>query len=85
MQATVEYTIELPAGYVVDEMPDPVKLDLGFAAYQSGLEVKGNTLHYTRTFTVRQVTLPAERYADVQKMASVIAADEENRAVLKKQ
>jgi hypothetical protein len=85
MQATDEYSIELPEGYVVDEMPDPVKLDLGFAAYQSALELKGNTLHYTRTFTIRQVTLPADRYADVQKLAGVIAADEEGRAVLKKQ
>ena len=85
MQATDEYSIELPEGYVVDEIPDPVKLDLGFAAYQSSLEVKGNTLHYTRTYTVREVTLPADRYADVQKLAGVIAADEESRAVLKKQ
>jgi hypothetical protein len=85
MQATDEYSIELPPGYTVDELPDPVKLDLGFAAYQSAVEVKGNTLHYTRTFTVREVTLPADRYADVQKLAGAIAADEENRAVLKKQ
>jgi hypothetical protein len=85
MQATDEYSIELPAGYVVDEIPEPVKLDLGFAAYQSALELKGNTLHYTRTYTVRQVTVPADRYADVQKLASVIAADEDSRAVLKKQ
>jgi transglutaminase-like putative cysteine protease len=84
MQATDEYSIELPEGYVVDEMPDPVKLDMGFAAYQSGFEVKGDMLHYTRTFTVRQVTLPADRYADVQKLAGIIAADEEGRAVLKK-
>ncbi len=85
MQATDEYSIELPSGYSVDEVPDPVKLDLGFAAYESAIDVKGNTLHYKRTFTVRQVTLPANRYTDVQKLASAIAADEEGRAVLKKQ
>jgi hypothetical protein len=85
MQAIDEYSIELPSGYTVDEMPDPVKVDLGFAAYESASEVKGNTLHYTRTFTVREVTLPAERYAEVQKLAGVIAADEDSRAVLKKQ
>ncbi len=84
MLATDDYSIELPDGYSVDEVPDPVKLDLGFAAYQSGVEVKGNTLHYQRTLTVRQITLPAERYADVQKLAGVIAADEDSRAVLKK-
>ena len=85
MQAKDEYDIALPAGYVVDELPDPVKLDMGFAAYESASEVKGTTLHYTRTYTVREVTLPAERYGDVQRLAGVIEADEQSRAVLKKQ
>jgi len=84
MLATDEYSIELPDSYTIDELPDPVKLDLGFAAYRSDVEVKGNTLHYQRTYTVRQITLPADRYADVQKLAGIIAADEESRAVLKK-
>jgi hypothetical protein len=85
MQVKDDYSIELPAGYVVDELPDPVNLDLGFAAYQSAVEVKGNTLEYTRTYTVRQVTLPADRFADLQKLARTIGADEESLAVLKKQ
>jgi hypothetical protein len=85
MQAVDDYSIELPTGYTVDELPDPVKLDLGFAAYQSTSAVQGNTLHYTRTYTVREVTLPAERYADLQKLAAAISTDEESRAVLKKQ
>jgi hypothetical protein len=84
MQATDEYSIEIPDGYSVDEIPDPVKLDLGFAAYQSAIEVKGNALHYTRTYTVRQITLPPDRYPDVQKLASTIAADEASSAILKK-
>jgi hypothetical protein len=85
MQAVDDYSIELPAGYTVDELPDPVKVDLGFAAYQSTTAVEGNKLHYNRTYTVRQVTLPPEKYADLQKLAGVIAADEESRAILKKQ
>jgi hypothetical protein len=85
MQATDEYTIELPDGYAVDELPDPVKLDLGFAAYHSRAELKGNQLRYTRTYTVRQVTLPADRSADLQKLAMTISADEEANAVLKRQ
>lgn len=85
MQAKDDYEIELPPGYAVDEIPDPVKLDLGFASYESSSNVKGNILHYTRTYTVREVTLSAARYGDVQKLAGVIAADEQNHAVLKKQ
>ncbi len=84
MQEQDDYTIELPTGYAVDEIPDPVKLDLGFASYESSSSVKDNTLHYTRTYTVREVTLPADRYPDVQKLAGVIAADEQSNAVLKK-
>ncbi len=85
MQATDDYTIQLPAGYTVDEVPDPIKLDLGFAAYESTTQIKDNLLHYSRTYTVRAVTLPADKFPDLQKLAGVIAADEQNHAVLKKQ
>jgi hypothetical protein len=85
MQEQDDYSIELPPGYAVDEIPDPVKLDLGFASYESSSVVKDNVLHYTRTFTVREVTLPADKYPEVQKLAGVIAADEQSSAVLKKQ
>lgn len=79
-----DFTIELPAGYAVDEMPEPVKLDLGFASYESSSDLTANSLHYRRTYTVRQVSLPADRYGDVQKLAGVIEADEQNHAVFKK-
>jgi len=85
MQEHDDYAIELPPGYTVDEIPDPIKLDLGFASYESSSTVKDNVLHYTRTYTVREVTLPADRYPDVQKLAGVISADEQRSAVLKKQ
>lgn len=78
------FTIEIPAGYVVDEIPDPVKLDLGFASYESRSTIEGNRIHYTRTYTVREVMLPVDRYADVQTLSGVIAADEQATAVLKK-
>ena len=85
MQEQDDYTIELPSGYTVDEIPDPIKLDLGFASYESSSAVKDHTLHYTRTYTVREVTLPADKYLDVQHLSGVIAADEQSKAVLKKQ
>lgn len=83
MQEHDEYSIELPEGYALDELPDPVSVDMGFAAYTSSSKMDGNTLRYTRTYTVREVTLPAERYAEVQKLASVISIDEQSSAVFK--
>ena len=69
MQAQDEYDIQLPAGFTVDEMPPPVKLDVGFASYQSSSVLKDNILHYSRTYTVRAVTLPPEKYGDLQRLA----------------
>ena len=85
MQEHDDYAIELPPGYSVDEIPNPIKLDLGFASYESSSTVKDNVLYYTRTYTVREVTLPADKYSDIQRLAGVIGADEQNSAVLKKQ
>jgi hypothetical protein len=85
MQIKDDYTIELPDGYGVDELPEMVKIDLGFASYESATEAKGNLLHYSRTLTVREVALPADRYADLQKLSGVISKDEQSLAILKKQ
>lgn len=77
-------SIELPAGYAVDELPQPTDVDLGFASYRSRTTVEGKTLHYDRTYTVREVTLPASRYADVVKLGRIIATDEQSSAILKR-
>ena len=84
MQARDDFEIEIPEGYTVDELPDPVNADFGFASYQSSTELRGRELHYTRTYVLKQVTLPADRYPDLQKLAGLIAHDEQNSAVLKR-
>ena len=84
MQGTDSFDIQLPEGYTVDELPDPVKADVGFASYESSTKLDGRTLHYTRTFTLRQVSLPADKYVDLQRFIGLIAADEDSRVVLKR-
>lgn len=84
MQEKDDFTIQIPEGYLSDELPQPVKFDMDFASYESSTELNGNALHYRRTYTVREVTLPASRYKDLQALAETIANDEQNRAVLKK-
>jgi hypothetical protein len=46
---------------------------------------KDNVLHYERTYTVRQVELPAGRAADFRKFESAILSDEKGTAVLRRQ
>jgi hypothetical protein len=78
------YDIALPDGYVVDETPDPVDVDVDFASYHSTVTAKGNTLHYEREYVVKQVEIPAARATDFRKLESAILMDEKGTAVLKK-
>jgi hypothetical protein len=79
------FDITIPAGYVVDETPDPVNIDLDFASYHSSITTKGNVLHYEREYVVRQVELPPSQAAAFRHFEGAILADEKGDAVLKKQ
>jgi len=45
--------------------------------------VNGNTLKYTRTFEVKELSVPLSKVEDLKKLYRVIAGDERNTAVLK--
>jgi hypothetical protein len=77
------FEIALPAGYEVDDLPPPVNADYSFASYHSKTEVNGNTLKYTRTFEVKELSVPLSKVEDLKKLYRVIAGDERNTAVLK--
>jgi Domain of Unknown Function with PDB structure (DUF3857)/Transglutaminase-like superfamily len=78
---TIEIT--LPTGYEVDDLPPPVNADYSFASYHSKTEVNGNTLKYTRTFEVKELSVPLSKIEDLKKLYRIIASDERNTAVLK--
>ena len=78
------YDITIPDGFVVDETPDPVDLDVEFASYHSAITAKDNKLHYERDFIVRQVQIPADKAAAFRKLESAIMTDEKGTAVLKR-
>lgn len=77
------FEITLPAGYEVDELPPPVNSEFSFASYHSKTEMDGNVLRYTRTFEIKEVSVPVEKLNDLKKLYRVIASDERNTAVLK--
>ena len=77
------FEITMPAGYEVDDLPPPVNADYSFASYHSKTEVNGNTLKYTRTFEVKELSVPLSKVEDLKKLYRIIAGDERNTAVLK--
>jgi len=75
--------ITLPPGFVVDDVPPPVDADFGFASYHSKTETKGSVLSYTRSFEIKDLSVPVDKAAELKKFYRIIASDERNTAVLK--
>ncbi len=77
------FEIAIPAGYVVDDMPPPADADYSFASYHSKTEVSGGVIRYTRTYEVKELSVPVSRADDLKRFDRVIAGDERNTVVLK--
>jgi hypothetical protein len=74
--------VKLPAGFDVDEMPDPVKLEASFGTYQTSYEVKNGELVFTRALAQRASTIPADQYPKVRSFFERIRAAEQAPVVL---
>jgi len=74
--------IKLPAGFDVDELPDPVKVQTGFGAYSANHTVEDGELIFTRSLTLRRSILPIEQYGSVRRFYESILAVEQAPAVL---
>jgi len=77
-------TINLPAGYQVDDLPDPVKLSTDFGTYDSTITVADGKILYERTLDITTNELPANRIADFSHFESAILRDQKAVVVLVK-
>jgi hypothetical protein len=78
------FDITLPSGYVVDGLPKPVQAECVYATYKSETNVTDGVLHYKRTFEIKDVTVPAEKLAEVRDFLQQVAADQQSSVVLKR-
>jgi len=78
------FDITLPAGYTVDELPDPVKAECEYGKYESHVEVSGGKLEYKRTYEINGIEVPTSKLPEVRDFFREIAADEKSSVVLKK-
>jgi hypothetical protein len=83
VQDTDTFEIAFPPGYEVDDLPPRVDADFGFASYHSKTEAKGNVIDYSRTFEVKELSVPASKADQLKKFYRIIASDERSTAVLK--
>jgi hypothetical protein len=80
---TDTFEITIPAGYAVDDLPPAVDVDFGFASYHAKTVVNGNVVDYSRTFEIKELSVPVSRAEDLRKFDRIIAGDERNTVVLK--
>ena len=64
-------------------MPPPVDADYSFASYHSKTAVTGNVIGYTRTFEVKELSVPVAKAEELKKFYRIIAGDERNTVVLR--
>ncbi|HEX8289606.1 MAG TPA: DUF3857 and transglutaminase domain-containing protein [Pyrinomonadaceae bacterium] len=74
----------LPQGFVVDEMPDPVSLETPFGKYSTKYEMKDGKLYFSRSLTTVRTNIPVEKYGSVKDFYSKILAAEQSPVVLLK-
>ena len=73
------FEISLPSGYEVNDLPPPADVDFSFGSYHSKTEVKGNELLYTRTYEIKELSVPVSKTEDLKKFYRIIAGDERVR------
>jgi len=81
---TDRFEITIPAGYTVDDVPDPVDAEYTFASYHSKTEIEGSLIRYTRTFEVKELSVPINRAEELRQFYRSIAKDERSTVVLKR-
>jgi len=85
VQDTDSFEITIPPGFVVDDVPPAVDVDDGFASYHAKTEVHGNLIRYSRTFEIKELSVPVARAEELKTFYRIISSDERNTAVLKQQ
>lgn len=78
------FDITVPAGYVVDGLPQPVQADCDYATYKSETKFADGVLHYKRTFEIKDVTVPKEKLPAIRDFLQQVAADQQAAAVFRR-
>jgi len=80
IREVVTYT--LPAGFVVDEVPEAVTLETDFGKYSTKFEAKDGKLVVTRQLTTQRKTISPDKYASVKDFFTKMHEAEQSPVVL---
>ncbi|MBI4751687.1 MAG: DUF3857 and transglutaminase domain-containing protein [Acidobacteria bacterium] len=75
-------TFQVPEGFAVDEIPDPIQLEAPFGSYSATCEVKGSEIRYSRSLLLKSSTVPASDYEAVKGFFTKVKTAEQSAVVL---
>jgi hypothetical protein len=59
-----------------------VNLETDFVAYHSRTQLDGQTIHYSRSFEIKQLSVPLDKVDELRKVFRAIRNDENRQLVL---
>ncbi|NJL12539.1 MAG: transglutaminase family protein [Microscillaceae bacterium] len=77
-------TFQVPAGYVPESLPKPIKIESAFGKYEAHFVMENQQLFYYRTFEMNQGVFPKEKYAELSDFLKAVSRADRNRVVLVK-
>lgn len=79
-----DFELEIPVGYSLDDKPDAVSVDTPFASYKSQIDMKGDTLHYSRQYVRKMLEIPPDKIEELRAFENKVSADENAAVVFKR-
>jgi hypothetical protein len=77
------FEITPPLGYAVEQLPDPVRLDLPFARYRSSVTQEGAVLKYKRSLEITRMSVPKEEVAALRDFFRSVDRVDRDVAILR--
>jgi hypothetical protein len=78
-------SIKLPAGFKIDEMPDPVSLESAYGKYSASWKAHGDELSFEQSVELSDTLAPASDYAGIREFFDKLWASQQAPVVLLKQ
>lgn len=75
-------TIQLPEGFTVDEVPDPVELKSTYGVYRAQYRQAAGSLVFEQSLEEADVSVPPAEYAQVREFFSKVAAYQQATVVM---
>lgn len=81
MQTGVDFTIRLPEGAVVENLPEPKVIESPFVRYERTVEREGTVIQIGQTVTILERRVPAGAYAAFSEVCNQITAAQQEAVV----